>query len=49
MRPNDAGALVLATWNAIPVHHPGIDVDEFVVMPNHVHGIVRVESSDAHP
>lgn len=24
----------------MPNHYPGIDVDEFVVMPNHIHGII---------
>jgi putative transposase len=37
------GHLVESSWWSIPVKHPGIDVDSaFVVMPNHVHGIVWV-------
>ena len=37
------GRIVESSWWSIPVKHPGIDVDSaFVVMPNHVHGIVWV-------
>ena len=36
------GKLVQAQWEGLPAHFPHIDLDEFVVMPNHVHGIVLV-------
>src|SRR5262245_49307538 len=37
------GRIVESSWWLIPVKHPAIDVDRaFVVMPNHVHGIVWV-------
>jgi REP element-mobilizing transposase RayT len=29
-------------WLDIPTHHPGVEIDGFVVMPNHVHGILRI-------
>lgn len=37
---NHAGRAVEQTWLAIPEHFPRVILDEFVVMPNHVHGIV---------
>jgi putative transposase len=40
MALNDAGRMVETVWNEIPEHYPGVDIDAFVVMPNHVHGIV---------
>jgi hypothetical protein len=40
MRLNEAGTLVRNAWDALPFHYPGVETDEFVVMPNHVHGIV---------
>ena len=46
MRPNDAGAMILSIWTAIPRHYLGIDVDVFVVMPNHIHGIVVICRND---
>jgi REP element-mobilizing transposase RayT len=30
-------------WNKIPAHFSAVSLDEFVVMPNHVHGIVVME------
>jgi putative transposase len=27
-------------WQEIPEHHPNVEIDEFIVMPNHVHGII---------
>ncbi len=33
---------VVGCWDAIPGHFPAADVDELVVMPNHVHGIVWI-------
>ncbi len=38
--PNDAGRMVQAVWHELPVRFPGVDVDAFVVMPNHIHGII---------
>lgn len=37
---NDAGRMVQAEWEALPGRFTGIDVDAFIVMPNHAHGIL---------
>jgi len=37
---NIAGEIAAARWLALPEHHFGIELDAFVVMPNHVHGII---------
>jgi REP element-mobilizing transposase RayT len=42
MRLNAAGAVVDAEWHGLPRRFPGIQTDAFVVMPNHVHGIIHV-------
>ncbi|MBN2703308.1 MAG: transposase [Pontiellaceae bacterium] len=42
MRLNDAGRVVEQCWNEIPAHFPHVALDEFVVMPNHVHGILLI-------
>lgn len=39
---NDAGNMVQTVWDDMPGRYPGVLLDEFVVMPNHVHGIVIV-------
>ncbi|GBD27454.1 hypothetical protein HRbin30_02801 [bacterium HR30] len=40
MRLNELGTIVWATWHDLPRHYPNVDLDAFVVMPNHVHGII---------
>ena len=42
MRLNDAGRVVQECWGSIPSHFPHVELDEFVVMPNHVHGILVI-------
>jgi putative transposase len=40
MRLNEAGRMIQTIFQEMPEHYPGIDIDEFVVMPDHFHGIV---------
>ena len=42
MRLNDAGEMIRRVWQEIPGRFPGIALDTFVVMPNHVHGIISI-------
>lgn len=44
MRLNEIGTLARDCWLAIPAHHPHADLDEFVIMPNHVHGVIVIEN-----
>jgi putative transposase len=44
---NDAGCVAEQCWRAIPEHFPRAFLDEFVVMPNHVHGIIRLGTDEA--
>jgi putative transposase len=39
VRVNEMGTIVQQTWDDLPAHYNGIDLDAFIVMPNHVHGI----------
>ncbi len=43
MHQNEMGQLVEYTWNDLTNHINGIELDEFIVMPNHVHGIVVID------
>jgi len=43
---NDLGKLAHESWQEIPIHFPDIEIDQFVIMPNHVHGIVVIENID---
>src|SRR5476651_1516275 len=42
MRLNAAGEIVRAAWNVLPERSPDIMMDEFVIMPNHFHGIICI-------
>ncbi|MCC7165367.1 MAG: transposase [Anaerolineae bacterium] len=42
MKPSDLGQTALNCWLAISEHHPHADLDEFVIMPNHIHGIIVI-------
>jgi putative transposase len=40
MRLNDWGQIATACWREIAYHFPAVELDVFVFMPNHMHGIV---------
>lgn len=41
------GQIVSRVWNQIPEHYKHVELDEFVVMPNHLHGIIwLIEDED---
>ncbi len=42
-----AGLEVARVWDALPERFPTLELDEFVVMPNHIHGIMVLEPSGA--
>jgi REP-associated tyrosine transposase len=42
MASNSFGAIVQACWDDLPNHYPNMELDAFVIMPNHVHGIVKL-------
>jgi putative transposase len=43
MRLNVYGEIVRDCWKEIPAHFPHATLDTFVVMPNHLHGIILIE------
>ena len=40
MECNRAGDAVWSAWRELPLRFPAIQLDAFVVMPNHIHGIL---------
>ena len=42
MHVNDAGKAVETVWDSLPRHYPHIVLDAFVVMTNHMHGILAI-------
>jgi REP element-mobilizing transposase RayT len=47
MELNEFGRLVDFTWHDLPNHNQNICLDVFVIMPNHIHGIVVIENDRA--
>ncbi len=42
---NEAGRMVGRAWEKLPQRFPTIQTDAFVVMPNHLHGIILIDWS----
>jgi REP element-mobilizing transposase RayT len=42
MELNEAGIYAKKCWEEIPIHFPNASIHEFIIMPNHVHGIIEV-------
>lgn len=42
MCSNTFGNIVSQVWQSIPKHHPKTVVDPFIIMPNHMHGIINI-------
>lgn len=40
MQLNDAGQMVRSVWDDLPKYYAGVETDQFVVMPNHLHGVI---------
>jgi len=40
MHLNELGVIAETCWHDLAAHYPHVDLDSFVIMPNHVHGIV---------
>ena len=40
---------LLENWQALPTRFPGVTLDEFVAMPDHVHGILWLDQQVKHP
>lgn len=46
MNRNDVGEIANRLWLDIPNHHKNTMLDEFTIMPNHVHGIIILCEND---
>ena len=42
---NEAGRIIDECWHDLPDHYPYVALDAFVVMPNHVHGLVVLQDT----
>ncbi|MEA2063891.1 MAG: transposase [Gemmatimonadota bacterium] len=40
VRLNKIGNVVMEHWREIPEHFQNVELDEFIIMPNHLHGLL---------
>jgi putative transposase len=48
MRRSNPRDIAAECWVGLPDHYPDIVLDLFVVMPNHVHGIITIDIPDVY-
>ncbi|BFN38174.1 transposase [Fidelibacter multiformis] len=44
---NSNGEILLHCWNDLPNHYHNIKLNEFVIMPDHFHGIIQIIKKNA--
>ena len=49
MNLSDDGKIAQRYWNDIPNHFPNVILDSVIIMPDHLHGIVRLHFDDIDP
>lgn len=42
---NSLGLIADECWRAVPDHFPNVELGAYVVMPNHVHGIIVIHEN----
>lgn len=45
---NDNGQIARQCWLEIPKHFPDVSLHEYIVMPNHIHGVVEIVGANKH-
>lgn len=40
---SEMGKIANQFWRKIPAHYPSVQLDEFIVMPNHLHGVLLLD------
>ena len=44
---NEYGKIANECWLAIPEHFPNVELGAYIIMPNHVHGIIVIRSNES--
>ena len=47
MHLSNEGEIVGRVWSELPRHFPHIAMGEFVIMPNHLHGVIVIQQGEA--
>jgi len=46
MELSEAGRIVESVWEQLPSHYPTMQLGEFIIMPNHIHGIICITDNE---
>ena len=49
MQLNEFGQIIQTTWHDLVNHVARIELDAFVIMPNHIHGIITIVGAGSEP
>jgi len=49
MALNDAGEIANVCWGEIPLHYPNVQLHQYIIMPNHLHGIIEIVGAEYFP
>jgi len=44
---NESGSFINQTWKNIPNYYNNVYIDKYVIMPNHIHGIIHIQYNPA--
>lgn len=47
VKPTVFGTIVQKCWHSLPSHYSHVTLGTFIVMPNHVHGIITLSQKDS--
>ncbi|MCG8607680.1 hypothetical protein MJD09_22185 [bacterium] len=43
---SQGGKIVDECWRNIPAHYPHVFLDEYIIMPNHIHGVIFISDDE---
>ncbi len=46
LRATEIGIVAFNNWQNIPAFHPFVELDDFIIMPDHIHGILCIDKPD---
>jgi putative transposase len=49
MRLNSAGKIAAQEWQRLPQHFPNLQIGAYIIMPNHIHGILILSTATTSP
>ena len=49
MQHSPLGEVAAECWQAIPAHYPDVELDAWIIMPDHIHGIIHIRTQPTTP